>query len=278
MNNSTVNFTAPEASTNSTTQSFELIDSLEICGYTICLLFGLPTHSYIIWLIVTGTGSGVASEFFTLNLSVCEIGNCLNVLIRGLSFYFFSLSTLRAFLLGLVITGRPLCQCLMCVERYVAVVHPVTFLKYKPLRYRLICCTAAWILILGCCFVCLFVLDNLEHTLFFSLQFLLLSSVQLFCLVAVLRALKQSGPGERGTEQKEGNHMKRRAFYLILITTVSMTIMYVPYIVAGVVTILKHHVISALWSICLICYVLAGFVQPILYLHRAGKLSLSLKI
>ncbi|KAL1253304.1 hypothetical protein QQF64_017997 [Cirrhinus molitorella] len=134
MNNSAVNLTTPETSTDCITD--------------------------FLWLL-EGTGGGVALEFFNLNLSVCEI--------------------------GLVFTGRPLFQCLICVERYLAVVHPVTFLKYKPLRYR----------------------------------FLLALSIQLFCLVAVLRALKQSGPGERRRERMEENPMKRRAFHLILISTSS---------------------------------------------------------
>ncbi|XP_051734687.1 uracil nucleotide/cysteinyl leukotriene receptor-like [Ctenopharyngodon idella] len=274
MNNSTVNFTTPEASTNSTNQSIGLMDSLEICGYSIAFLFGLPTHSYIIWLIITGTGSGVASEFLNLNLSVCEIGNSLNGLIFALSYYFFSLSILKAFLLGLTFTGRPLFQCLISVERYLAVVHPVTFLKFKPLRYRVICCTVAWIMILGSCFVCMFTfaLENFEHTLFLTMNFLLFLFIQLFCLVAVLRALKQSGPGERGRGREEENNIKRRAFYLILITTVSMTIIYVPYIVIGVVTFLRQQIINSLWFTGLICYVLGGFVQPVLYLRRAGKL------
>jgi len=167
-------------------------------------------------------------------------------------------------------------QCLMCVERYLAVVHPVTFLKYKPLRYRVICCTVVWFIVLGCCFLCLLVSDEMELILLL-LQFLPFFSIQLFCCVAVLRALKQSGPGERARQRKEENHMKRRAFYLILITTVSMAIIYVPYIIIGFVTILKHQVINAVWSFGLICYVLAGFVQPVLYLHRGGKFFLSSK-
>jgi len=274
MNNFTLTFTTTETS-NSTTQSFELIDSLEICGNIIGLLFGLPTNSYIIWLIITGTGNGVSSEFFNLNLSVCELGVCLTGLINILSFSFVSLSTFKYFFLGFVITGRPVFQCLMCVERYLAVVHPVNFLKCKPLRYRVICCTAAWITILGSCFLCLLFSDDFELTLFLSVQFLIFLSIQLFCLVAVLRALKQSGPGERGREKE--NCMKRRAFCLILITTVSMAIMDVPYIVIGFVTVLKKLIIRALWSIALICYVLAGFVQPVLYLHRTVKLPLSSK-
>ncbi len=56
-----------------------------------------------------------------------------------------------------------------------------------------------------------------------------------FCLVAVLRALKQSGPGERGREKEEVNPMKRRVFCLIIMTTVNMAMTYTPFTVSGFV-------------------------------------------
>ncbi|XP_067280746.1 C-C chemokine receptor type 8-like [Pseudorasbora parva] len=266
MNNSTVNVTTPESFT---TYSFGLLDILEMYTCSFSFLFGLPTHSYVIWLIITG--NGVTSEFFILNLSVCEIGNCVNSLVFLLSFWFANLTTLNRFLMGLGITGRPVFHCLMCVERYLAVVHPVTFLKFKPLRYRVICCTATWIITLGSCFLFLS-LNSPAQIWFYTLQFLLFLSVQLFCLVAVLRALKQSGPGERGRERKEENHTKRRAFKIILITTVNTVIIYVPYIITGLFTIVTKQNIRALWLICILCFLLAGFVQPVLYLCRAEKL------
>ncbi|XP_051734828.1 chemokine XC receptor 1-like [Ctenopharyngodon idella] len=271
MNNS-VNFTASEASTNSTTQTIGLLESLEICVYIINFLFGLPTHSYVLWLIITGTGSGVASEFFILNLSICEIVNSLNSLFFVLLYWFSSVFILLVFLTGLSVTGCPLFQCLMCVERYLAVIHPVTFLKYKPLRYRVICCTVAWIIIFGSC-LCSTLLASLNAYIWFiSMQFLFFLHIQLFCLVAVLRALKQSGPGARGREREEENHMKRRAFYLILITTVNMVILYVPISISALFTNLAKLNIQEVWYPSMICYVLAGFVQPVLYLHRNGKL------
>ncbi|XP_056302927.1 uracil nucleotide/cysteinyl leukotriene receptor-like [Danio aesculapii] len=272
MNNSTVNFTTSAASTNSTTQFIVAQQIMEICMHITSFLIGLPTHCYVIWLIVTGTGNGLASEFFNLNYSLSETGNCLNNLFVVLTFWVSGLITLKEFMTGLTITGRPLFQCLMCVERYMAVVHPVTFLKYKPLRYRVICCAVAWIIILGICLVCMLVKpsNTMFYPWFFFIQFLLFFSVQLFCLVAVLGALKQSGPGER---KKEENHMKRRAFYLILITTVSMVITYVPLCLTGLYSIVSELFIQAVWLFSVMCYILAGFVQPVLYLHRIGKLS-----
>jgi len=249
---------------------------VETCILGIHFLFGVPANIYVIWLIITGTGSGVASEFFNLNLSICELVNCLNSLLAILPMYISSLSFLPLFLQGLIVTGCPLFQCLICVERYLAVVHPVTFLKYKPLRYRVIWCTVVWIFILGSCFYSLFIVisENIHvHTWFFSTQFLLFLSIQLFFLVVVLRALKQSGPGERVREREEENHMKRRAFHIILITTVSMAFIYVPYTITGFCIILTQQNNHIYWLPGLVCYVLAGFVQPVLYLHRTGKLS-----
>nr|XP_055035896.1 G-protein coupled receptor 35-like [Misgurnus anguillicaudatus] len=275
MNNSTINLTITELPTDSTTIPIELIDIIPMCVYASYILFGSLIHSYIIWLIVTGTENKIASEFFNLNLSVCEIGICLNCFFSLMVFWFSNLELVQLFTSGLVITGRPLFQCLICVERYLAVVHPVTFLKFKPLRYRLMCCTAAWIICLGSCLSVMFMFASLYfiYSVFYSVQFLLFLSIQLFCGLAVLRALKQSGPGERGREREEENHMKRRAFHLILITTVNTVIIYLPKCVSGFIIIfLKMH-ISALLIIGFLCYFVAGFVHPILFLRRAGKLS-----
>ncbi len=105
MNNSTLNFTTADTST---TFDFGLVDSQGMSVFSISLLFGLPTHSYVIWLIITGTGSGVASEFFNLksgvaseffnlNLSVCEIGNSLNAMFGILSYFYLNFTNLTIF-------------------------------------------------------------------------------------------------------------------------------------------------------------------------------------
>ncbi|XP_056587666.1 chemokine XC receptor 1-like [Triplophysa dalaica] len=272
MKNSTVNFTTSEASF----ESSDVLLRLQMSVYSINVLFGLPTHSFIIWLIITGTGSGIPSDFFILNLSVCEIGICLNSVIT-LFLYYFSISNLLGlinFLIGLSITGRPLFQCLICVERYLAVVHPVTFLKYKPLRYRIMCCTAAWIINLASC-LCMFGIISSNIVFFvkcYSIQFLIFLSIQLFCCLAVLRALKQSGPGEKGREREEENHMKRRAFHLILITAVNLVVTYLPFTISGFYYGLSKQYILELFTFSFHLFIFGGFVQPFLYLHRAGKL------
>jgi len=265
-------------STNLTACENTPMDTMMICVMIFSLVFGLPTHSYVIWLIVTGTGNGVASELFMLNLSVCEMIYCLFALIylhKEISTTYqesVSLITLRI-LTGNIITIRPLFQCLMCVERYLAVVHPVTFLKYKPLRYRVIFCTVVWIIGLGSCFLLMLILESGNIFMWFSLlQFLLFLSIQLFCLVAVLRALKQSGPGERGRERKEENHMRRRAFKIIVMLTVTMLTVIVPFMISRFLNILLQKDVMEMSVFSLSCFVLGGFVPAFLFLRRVGKL------
>ncbi|KAL0163207.1 hypothetical protein M9458_042603, partial [Cirrhinus mrigala] len=49
---------------NSTEEGFA-----QIAVNIIVFLLGFPINSYVIWLVVTGTGNGIAAEFFSLNLS-----------------------------------------------------------------------------------------------------------------------------------------------------------------------------------------------------------------
>jgi len=168
--------------------------------WNVCMQFKFPvwssTHSYVIWLIITT----VELHQCSLN-SICPFVKLLSVWLVFFFFWVFEFlvfksNNINLFLIGLSITGHPMFQSLICVERYLAVVHPVTFLKFKPLRYRVICCTAVWIITLGSCIFFMFLLNIIKETWFFS-TFLIFFSIQLFFIVAVLRALKQSGQGER---------------------------------------------------------------------------------
>nr|XP_055035489.1 somatostatin receptor type 2-like [Misgurnus anguillicaudatus] len=276
MNGSTWNFSSPEdyPSTNRTTHAL-ILNYPKIVMTSFNVLFS-PIHCYVLWFIATGRGGGIASEFFIFNQTICEAVFSVSSLIFLLSHIFSKLLMTHNFLLGVTITGRPLFGCLICVERYLAVVHPVTFLKYKPLRYKMICSAPAWIVILGACFFCMISLNSsntMAYVLFFLIQFPIFISVQLFCCLAVLKALKQSGPGERGKQKEEENQMKRRAFHIILIATLIMAIMFLPFIFTGVFYVLQLDSVSVIWSISLCLYVLSGFVNPLIYLQRNGKLS-----
>ncbi len=107
-------------------------------SFSINLILGFPANCYICgWSWKRWSEDSLSkSSFSTLHL----------------------LRSHSSFILGLVVLlGRPLFQSFICVERYLGVLHPVTFLKLKPMKYRII------IAVIGCiCIICSCSLVTLE--------------------------------------------------------------------------------------------------------------------
>lgn len=97
------------------------------------LLVGLPANVYVVWQMVCRSGGAVVSELFALNLAILEIIFCV------VSLYMIIVFMLRMAVrvgtlvlqcsLQLMFISRPVFQSCVCVERYLAVVHPTTFLR-----------------------------------------------------------------------------------------------------------------------------------------------------
>ncbi len=68
--------------------------------------------------------------------------------------------------------------------------------------------------------------------------------------------------------------MKRRAFYLILVTTLTLVIVYVLSIFMSLRYLLSVPTFPGLDSLSLTFYLMAGFVQPLHFIYRVGKLPL----
>ena len=64
-----------------------------------------------------------------------------------------------------------------------------------------------------------------------------------------------------------------KAFKIILLILVSMLIYYLPFVVLVIASELsKDIVLVDVGIVCLSITVVTGFVQPLLYLHRTGRL------
>lgn len=251
------------------------IVTLITVSFALNFILSFPANAYVAWLILTGAGGTMASDFFSLNLAVCDILFCLCstwqfLHLHGKCAFCFKASM---FSLGLFYTARPLFGCLMCVEPYIGVVHPVAFLRYKPLRYRVACCCVAWVIVLLSCIYSLLTYNNHLYLYVFFIQNWLLLFVMLFCCLSVLRDLKLPGPGQGETERKSSNKVKKQAFKIISIVMISMFSQLSLYLaVIPLQCCLDICKFTITMTILMNLALMTGFVQPLLYLRRTGKL------
>lgn len=263
---------------NGSTSSPTIIGSHSVAvamvATSVNIILGLPPNAYVIWLILAGaTGT---SNFFSLNLAMSEIMFSISSIfyVLYIKLEMFSCFEVFMFALGLLYTARPFFQCCICVECYIGVVHPVVFLQYKPLRYRVACGCVVWLVTLVSCVYSIYTYTNTMYLYGFFTQNLLFFSVMLYCCLSVLWALKRPGPGEKDRERKKSIAMKRQAFKVISLIVIFMTINFFLYVAAiPLQCCLAPILFTSALTICCSLALITGFIQPLLYLHGAGKLT-----
>ncbi len=104
---------------------------------------------------------------------------------------------LSNFLIGLSWTFRPLIQMCMCIEQYLAVIHPVIFLRCKGFQYRIASAAAAWLVAVGNSSRLVSIKRNFFRDHVYFLFFCIAVITTSFCSVSVLCALVRPGPGDR---------------------------------------------------------------------------------
>ena len=167
--------------------------------------------------------------------------------------------------------GQLIYQCLTSIDRYLAVVHPIIYLRlrnrnavkiiYISSGFALLLCAAVIFVSYQCALL-------LMHIPVFSLLVLSLIVVS-FCSLSVLHALKRPGPGEGGG----ANQFKQRAFNTTMAILAVVLLWFVGILVGFALSISK-----AVGDQCLPLTIGSFFslpgnmVIPLLFLHRDGKL------
>ncbi|XP_078020892.1 uncharacterized protein LOC144459933 [Epinephelus lanceolatus] len=161
---------------------------------------------------------------------------------------------------------------LTCVERYLAVVHPVTYLSLRGesgIRIRNISIGCVWLFCVGVT-ICI----TLKYFLHVAFCFLILSLIIVsFCSLSVLCVLIRPGPGEQGGDRERVDQLKRRAFYTILAILGVLLLRSSANLSWDFVHMLGQGGKCAT-SVADIWFNLpSSLVLPLLFLHRAGTLA-----
>ncbi|KAM3591077.1 uncharacterized protein V6R79_021932 [Siganus canaliculatus] len=166
---------------------------------------------------------------------------------------------------------------LTCVERYVAVVHPMAYLslsKTSGVTARNASIACVW----AACYslIALRILLQINFTVILFFCNLVMSLIVIsFCSVCVLRVLLRPAPGDGADGGGGANDMKRRAFVTITAIMAVLLLRFGGNLVCMALassSVLGFRVgcvvqVSGIWF-CLP----SSYVLPLLFLHRAEKL------
>lgn len=228
------------------------------------------------WRRLRPAGSGMShTHFFTYNMMLVEIAGVLGSVVYAFGNFMEIEALLVAgtMLSSIMLSGQTLFHLLTCVERYLAVVHPIAYMKHRDaigLKVRNIATACVWVVCVGWMWTVEFITF---HQISFFSGLSVSISVVLFCCASVLSALVRPGPGDAGGTRGRVDPSKRKAFQ----TTASITaalllrsvgVMFWFSVINVVSTDSCVMVDSGIWLM-----VPGSLVLPVLYLQRAGKLS-----
>ena len=184
---------------------------------------------------------------------------------------------LGVYVFNIILPGQSLFHCLTCVERYLAVVHPITFMRLREtrgVRIRNISIACVWLLSFGWTGV-----TKMYLPYFPTVPFLFIMGcgliVILFCCFSVLRVLTHPGPGEVGGNKEQVAQSKRRAFYMIVAILGVLLLRFVGLLVSFSL----REVVTLPEDLCwiedfgLALTIPSSLVVPLLFLHKKGKLA-----
>ncbi|KAF6733226.1 G-protein coupled receptor 20 [Oryzias melastigma] len=230
------------------------------------MLLGIPTNLMVLWLIHKNKEDSSTSDYLHLTA-----GCVRRPLLPHPSFGAGQPGLLqpqhllvRPALLYGIKDFSPLFLSCICLDRYMAVIHPVIFTKLRDHDYRSALAVVVWIIILAYASVkCLGNVPNFDKV--FTVMILIVFTFMVMCNITIMWALKQSGPN-----RDEMHPVKKRAFKMVLIILAIILFNYLPavalfpfqkYFSPGVFKCYIHYIAFGLMDF-------SSSIQPILYLSK----------
>lgn len=193
------------------------------------LVMSLPANAGLLWMLLNKKRAMTPSEVLGVNVSIVGILYCLCLpldIYSSLRDISETSHSVREALFTLNIFGCPLLLTFMCLERCLAAVLPVAYIRLGRWEYRAVLCGCAWILTLAVGLLVYF-LGFVTMTLPLSATISLLFLVMLLCLLGIVWVLVQNGPGESSGASVP---LKRRALKNVLAVMVPSTVAYSPLV------------------------------------------------
>lgn len=220
------------------------------------------------------------SDFITYQVVIIELAHLIGCILCCCGIYadIPDLIVVGSYFFPFKLTAQMLFHILTCMERYLAVVHPVTYLGLKTanmIRVRNAVFGFTWFLS-ALSMGTMNVVDELALIAIAGSTIFACLLVIFFFSISVLRVLIQTKPGDRVGDRQAVHQTKLRAFYTII------TILALLLLRSGsnLLTLLRLNSLKmgedtkcGMWlSIFWFCLP-SSLVLPLLFLQRAGRLA-----
>lgn len=219
------------------------------------------------------TASMNHNDYFTYNMVTMEligVFGCFliccgihtghnNIFLVG--FYCFSLTWI----------GQMFFHVLTCVDRYLAVVHPVLYLTLKSdrwIRIRNASVACTWLL---CCVLTGLLKENIYMVFNFSIliSFLLIVS---FCSISVLRVLIRPAAAKKADGKKMADQSKLRAFCTIVVILGVLLVRFTLNMFWSVMFVTQEKFNCLVMTVDIWFNLPTSLVLPLLYMHKENLL------
>ncbi|XP_061118027.1 proteinase-activated receptor 3-like [Conger conger] len=231
------------------------------------MFLGIPANLMVLWLLHKNKGDSSSSDIFILHLAILDTFFCLSPPLELANIIFLNTNNktwdVLNFFYGVKDCSLLFLSCI-CLDRYMAVLHPITFTELKDRSHRTVCATVAWLVTIAYGVTrCVGNIPNFRRV--FIVMLLAAFAFMFFCNVAILRALRQSGPG-----RDEMHPVKKRAFKMVLIILGIIVFNYFPPV--ALFPFQEYFSLDENY-----CYVyplafsfmdISSSIQPVLYLSR----------
>ncbi|XP_060936309.1 hydroxycarboxylic acid receptor 2-like [Limanda limanda] len=209
----------------------------------VLLITGLVANAALLWLFLMERKSLSASKVLGLNLAVMDLIFLFTVPVslinrnldpsvihnRSVSIN-NRLEKTENVCSMFNLMGCPLLLTCMCVERYLAVMRPVLYLRVRKWEYRVAVSAAVWAITLVFVVATIFVPDEAIILAPVSIIISCLFILMLLCLGSVIWSLRQQSPAlsNNGKQRCTESTLKKQAVRNVLIVVVPAVMSYLP--------------------------------------------------
>ncbi|XP_035262713.1 P2Y purinoceptor 1-like [Anguilla anguilla] len=230
---------------------------------------GFPANIMVMWQVATKKSDSSTSDIFIFNLAIVDAYFCLMTPIEllnrlllndKLTWYF------QRFAYGIKDT-TPLFLTCICLDRYIAVVHPIVFTGIRDNKIRVALSMLVWGLMLAYALNKSIAGVNSAVNVFTGL-ILASFTIMVFCNLSIIWILRKSVMG------KEKMHpMKKKAFRTVVITLAIIVFNYLPPVALFPFTAYYSFVeFQCLISVVVFSIMdLSSSIGPLLYMSKMER-------